>query len=69
MNAKPRERQRALTLMRELPWMSDREIAREIGVSNKTVSRWRADSPVPRALPDGALATEDVIARVENQQS
>src|SRR4051794_24585233 len=48
--------------MREQPLLSDREIARELCVSNKTVSRWRAEAKVPRALPPG-LPTAEVIAQ------
>ena len=63
MYTKPRERRRALALMRKNPVMSDREIARKIGgVSNKTVSRWRTAEAVPRDLLPGAIKTEEVIA-------
>jgi hypothetical protein len=58
---KPLTREQALAFMQEQPLMSDRRIARELDVSNKTVSRWRAEHGIPRTLPAG-LRTADVVA-------
>ena len=43
---------RAVELMRSPDGHSDREIARRLGLSNKTVSRWRADHGIERRRPD-----------------
>jgi hypothetical protein len=61
--AKPLQHDRALASMRESPLASDREIARSLGISNKTVSRWRADAGIPRELPAGGLRTVEVVTR------
>jgi hypothetical protein len=62
VNSKPVERDRALKLMRDHPLKGDREIARELGVSNKSVSRWRTAERVPRGQLPEALTTSEVIA-------
>jgi hypothetical protein len=61
MRAKVVDRERALALMREFPQLSDREIARQLGVGNKTVSRWRASEEVSRALTVEYLTTPQLL--------
>jgi hypothetical protein len=63
VNARPEQREQAIALMREHPHLSDREIARQIGVGNKTVSRWR--SATTRELePVDAVASKDLCALI-----
>jgi len=50
VNAKPEQRAQALALLRESPWLSDREVARRAGLGNKTVSRLRAEHRIPRGV-------------------
>jgi len=70
-------RAQALALMRAPDALSDREIARRLGLSNKTVSRWRAADGIqhPDADPEPAEwlegpALRDALARagVSDQQ-
>lgn len=61
MNAKPEKRLQALALMQQQPHLSDREIARQIGVANKTVSRWRGLTAGRRQMED-ALSSKDLCA-------
>jgi hypothetical protein len=61
VNAKPELRQQALTLMCEHPHLSDREIARQIGVGNKTISRWRSTISGEQERDD-VLASKDLCA-------
>lgn len=50
--------------MREFPQLSDREIARQLGVGNKTVSRWRASERVSRELTVESLTTAELLEQV-----
>jgi hypothetical protein len=61
VNAKPELRQQALALMREYPHLSDREIARQISVGNKTVSRWRSTISGEQERDD-VMASKDLCA-------
>src|SRR5262245_29190209 len=49
--------------MRESPARSDRDIARQLDVGNKTVSRWRIEADMSRSLDVPSLTTCEVIAR------
>lgn len=66
MGSKTAEQAQALAIMNGCPQVSDREIARRLGVSNKSVSRWRADAQLPAAVstPPGGLARPDLLARL-----
>jgi hypothetical protein len=60
MAAKPEERAKALALMQERPALSDRAIARRLGLGNRTVSRWRHEAGLEReTVPavEGLLGT------------
>lgn len=50
MNAKPEQRAQAAALLEESPWLSDREVARQVGLGNKTVSRLRAELGIARGV-------------------
>jgi hypothetical protein len=62
VNAKPEQRAQAAALLEECPWLSDREVARRVGLGNKTVSRLRAERGIARSItapdPDGRDAAE-----------
>ena len=60
MNVKTLERKRALALMGDFPQLSDRAIARRIGVGNKTVSRWRREAAPDQRLRGDELITQDL---------
>jgi hypothetical protein len=62
MNAKTLERKRALALMEDCPQLSDRAIARQIGVGNKTVSRWRKEATPDQRLRGDELTTQELCA-------
>ena len=53
---------RALALMWDCPQLSDRAIARQIGVGNKTVSRWRKEATPDQRLRGDELTTQDLCA-------
>lgn len=53
--------------MRELPALSDREIARELGVGNKTVSRWRQEANLERRPNEDGLTSDDLCALLSEQ--
>lgn len=50
MNAKPEQRAQAAALLEKSPWLSDREVARQVGLGNKTVSRLRAELGIARGV-------------------
>ncbi len=67
MNAKPEQSAQAAALLESSPWLSDREIARRVGLGNKTVSRLRAEKGIARDLdagstPAGLPAVELAVA-------
>jgi hypothetical protein len=64
MRANVVDRERALALMREFPQLSDREIARQLGVGNKTVSRWRSSDQVSRELAVEYLTTSELLEQL-----
>jgi hypothetical protein len=53
--------------MREFPQLSDREIARQLGVGNKTVSRWRSIEDVLRELLAYGYAIDEDVAHPLSQ--
>jgi hypothetical protein len=53
MPTKASQREQALELMRTNPELSDRAIARRLAVSNKSVSRWRAQHQIARGADAG----------------
>ena len=65
MNAKTLERKRALALMWDCPQLSDRAIARQIGVGNKTVSRWRKEATPDQRLRGAAKVVGDTLAALD----
>ena len=67
MRAKAADREQALALMREFPQLSDREIARQLGVGNKTVSRWRASEDVSRELTVEYLTTSQLLEQLRER--
>ncbi len=67
MTAKSELREQALALMREFPNWSDREIARQLGVGNKTISRWRAGEGLSRELTVESLTTKEVLAQLRER--
>src|SRR5689334_19798140 len=67
MRAKVADRERALALMREFPQLSDREIARQLGVGNKTVSRWRSSEHVSRELTVQYLTTPQLLEQLRER--
>jgi DNA-binding transcriptional MerR regulator len=57
VNAKPEQRAQAAVLLQASPGLSDREVARRVGLGNKTVSRLRAQLGIARsAAADGTAA-------------
>jgi hypothetical protein len=58
VNSKPELRARAMNLLVEEPWLSDREIARRVGLAHKTVSRLRAEHGIERAVGPALTAAE-----------
>jgi hypothetical protein len=67
MRAKVADRERALALMGEFPQLSDREIARQLRVGNKTVSRWRASEKVSRELTVEYLTTPQLLEQLRER--
>lgn len=65
MNAKPEQRGRAAALLDASPWLSDREIARRVGLGNKTVSRLRAERGIPRGTATARLSAAGGLPAVE----
>ncbi len=65
VNAKPEQSARAAALLEASPWLSDREIARRVGLGNKTVSRLRAERGIPRGTATTQLGTADGLPAVE----
>jgi hypothetical protein len=60
VNAKPENRRQALSLLQTEPRLSDREVARRVGLGNKTVSRLRQQAGIERDVGPGALSAEQV---------
>jgi hypothetical protein len=65
VNAKPEQRAQAAALLEASPWLSDREIARRVGLGNKTVSRLRAERRVPRGTSTAESGAADGLPAVE----
>jgi hypothetical protein len=60
VNTKPEHRHHALLLLQTEPWLSDREIARRVGLGNKTVSRLRRQEGIEREVGSGALRAAEL---------
>lgn len=60
VNAKPENRRQAISLLQTEPWLSDREVARRVGLGNKTVSRLRKQEHIDREVEPGALRAEEL---------
>jgi DNA-binding transcriptional MerR regulator len=66
VNAKPEQRAQAAALLRASPGLSDREVARRVGLGNKTVSRLRGQLGIARDLgehPDRQLSERGAAER------
>ena len=62
MNAKPERRREALQLLKAAPWLSDREVARRVGLGNKTVSRLRGETGIARRVATAGLRAQELAA-------
>jgi hypothetical protein len=67
VRAKLKQREQALTLLRAQPELSSREVARRVGVGNKTVSRWRSAEGLEQLPASDVLTSKDVCALIEEQ--
>jgi hypothetical protein len=67
VNREPSKRERAVALLREFPQLSDREIARQVGAGNKSVSRWRASENVSREPTVDYLTTAVLLQQLRDR--